>query len=307
MKDNQDIKDKIKLCKMKLLYNQTRILHEEFNKKDNFGNNILLYIVDKRWLDDSKKKNGYDKIVTELKDTEGNNDKTTIKLKDTGGFSDNYKAVKEKLLKEINIDENVLKTKGAEDLIENSYYINKQEEKKYNLKVPKNIELVYYTFILDYFGDSYEKNSKQPFLKFYGGYLGDQTIIMRGKEGDICFIYCCSLIPDKNNEYSFAVKVDYILIFNDEETRDEQIKRIGELGGLNNYLKDLKIDVNKEIEKETKDEDGNTIKFLKFIENNNNDISNQENNVINIISKKKKINNKITNTNSIKKILILFI
>ena len=92
-----------------------------------------------------------------------------------------------------------------------------------------------------------------------------------------------------------------ILIFNDEETRDEQIKRIGELGGLNNYLKYLKIDVNKEIEKEIKDEDGNTIKFLKFIENNNNDISNQENNVINIISKKKKINNKITNTNSIKK------
>jgi hypothetical protein len=115
------------------------------------------------------------------------------------------------------------------------------------------------------------------------------------------------LIPNKSNENNFAVKVDYILIFNDEETRDEQITRIGELGGLNNYLKDLKIDVNKEIEKEIKDEDGNTIKFLKFIENNNNDISNQENNVINIISKKKKINNKITNTNSIKKILILFI
>ena len=90
MEDNQEIKDKIKTFKMKLLFTQTRELYKEFQKKDNFRNFNSCYIVDKKWLDDYKKKNGYDKIVEELKDTQGYN---------------NYSDVKEKLLEELNLDE----------------------------------------------------------------------------------------------------------------------------------------------------------------------------------------------------------
>ena len=90
MEDSQNIKDKIKTCQMKLLFTQTTELYEEFQKEDLFRNHNLYYIVDKRWLDDYKKKNGYDKIVEELKDTQGYN---------------NYSDVKEKLLEELNLDE----------------------------------------------------------------------------------------------------------------------------------------------------------------------------------------------------------
>ena len=124
MEDNQEIKDKIKTFKMKLLFTQTRELYKEFQKKDNFRNFNSCYIVDKKWLDDYKKKNNYDKIVEELKDTQGYN---------------NYSDVKEKLLEELNLDEKVIKKIGQENISENSFYIEKQNLKYHELKVPKSI------------------------------------------------------------------------------------------------------------------------------------------------------------------------
>ena len=276
MEVSQEIKDKIKTCKMKLLFTQTRELYEEFQKEDLFRNHNLYYIVDKRWLDDYKKKNGYDKIVTELKDNQEYKD---------------YRAVKENLLKELNIDEKVFTTIGQENL-KNSFSIEKQNLEDYQLKVPKNIELVSYSFIKDdYLGDSPEKSSELQYLNFYGGYLGDKTIIIYGTEGNIYFAYCCSLLPNKENEYNFSIKVDYILIFNDPNAREDQLERISILRGLKNYLYKLKIDINKEDEQIIRDEYGYMKGiFLKFKEENNNDGFKKEKSVIkNNPNKRKKL------------------
>ena len=56
MEDSQELIDKIKTCKMKLLFTQTKESKERYNKK-----NVVCYyysyaIVNKKWLDDYKKK-----------------------------------------------------------------------------------------------------------------------------------------------------------------------------------------------------------------------------------------------------------
>ena len=78
---------------MKLLYTQTRELHERYKQKNlkMFSNYYVL--VDKNWLDDYKQNNDYDEIVEELESTEGYND---------------YLTVKKNLLEELDINENDL-------------------------------------------------------------------------------------------------------------------------------------------------------------------------------------------------------
>ena len=158
MEDNREIKDIIKACKMKLLFTQTRYLNETYNKK-----NLLLiedfYLVDKKWLDDYKKENNYDKIVEELKNPQEYND---------------YSDVKDKLLEESGIDNNdLLTTIGEENITGNFFSTKKQKFEKYEKKVPKNMEIVSKNFIHDCFGFSLEKK-----LDKQTEYLGDQTILI---------------------------------------------------------------------------------------------------------------------------------
>ena len=56
MEDSQELIDKIKTCKMKLLFTQTKESKERYNRK-----NVVCYhdsyaIVNKKWLDNYKKK-----------------------------------------------------------------------------------------------------------------------------------------------------------------------------------------------------------------------------------------------------------
>ena len=155
--------------------------------------------------------------------------------------------------------------------------------------MPKNIELVINPFIMyEYYGDySFEKNSSElKYINYHGVCLGDNSIALYGSKGNIYFAYCCSSIQNEENEYNFAIKVDYILNFKDRDIRDEQLERIGNLGGLKNYLKKLNIDVNLKDEQIIRDKDKYLAGiFLKFQEEYNNDIFNQENSGINIINK----------------------
>ena len=68
MEDSQEIEDNIKTYKMTLLFTQTRYLHEIYNE-DMILTPDDYYLADKKWLDNYKKKNNYDKIVKKLKNT----------------------------------------------------------------------------------------------------------------------------------------------------------------------------------------------------------------------------------------------
>ena len=104
MEDSQNIRDKIKTCQMKLLFTQTRWLHETYKEKKTFYTDY--YLVDKKWLDDYKKKNGYDEIVEELENAKGYND---------------YSTVKKNLLEELDLNEIDLASIGTEYVIENLF------------------------------------------------------------------------------------------------------------------------------------------------------------------------------------------
>ena len=136
MEDNQEIKDIIKTCKMKLLFTQTRYLNETYNKK-----NLLLiedfYLVDKKWLDDYKKGNNYDKIVEELKNPQEYND---------------YSDVKDKLLEESGIVNNDLLTTIGEENITGNFFLQKNKnlknmKKKYQ-KIWKLLVRILFTIVL---------------------------------------------------------------------------------------------------------------------------------------------------------------
>ena len=273
MEDSQEIKDNLKTYKMTLLFTQTRHLHEIYNEEMTLSPETY-YLVDKKWLDDYKKKNNYDKIVKKLKNNLGYN---------------NYLAVKEKLLEELEIDNNDLTTIDSGNLIENFFSSEKQVLEKYQLKVPKNIELVLESFIKDCLNNSFQLGFVKTKV-----YIGNQTILIEDDEKTTNkVLYCCSLIPNERDDYDFFVKVEYILFFRNKDAQEKQIGEMIDLGGLKNYLTKLNIDINKKEEQEIRDKNGQIIgKFLKFQEKNNNDIFNQENSGIN-----SDINNNSNNLN----------
>ena len=69
------------------------------------------------------------------------------------------------------------------------------------------------------------------------------------------------------------MKVEYILFFNDQDALFEQLDEITSLGGLNNYLTKINIDINQKEEQDIRDNKGRIVgKFLKFQKKNSNDI-----------------------------------
>ena len=123
MEDSQEIKRNAETYKMTLLFTQTRLLHKSYNQ-EKILSPFTYYLVDKDWLDNYKKKNNYDKIVKKLKDSPG---------------YDDYFAVRDKLLKDLDIDKNNLTSIEVENVIEYFFLSKKQNLEKYQLNVPKNI------------------------------------------------------------------------------------------------------------------------------------------------------------------------
>ena len=194
---------------------------------------------------------------------------------------------KDKILKNLVINDNDLVIKGKQNFDENSesFEIKKQILDEYELEVPKNIELVSHNFIQDCLGDPFEDIlSKQSI------WLGSQNIFIYAAAGkykvgmEANSLYCCSLQDEGDDYYNFSVRVDYILIFENNRILQEQIVRIVKLGGLFDYLKKSGVDINEEGEQDIKDENEKTIgKFLKFQEENNDDTFDQEESYINNI------------------------
>lgn len=94
MEDAQEIIENLKKYKMTLLFTQTRYLHEKYNNDMELSPETY-YLVDKKWLDDYKQRNEYNKIVQKLKNSPGYN---------------NYHNEKAKIQKELNIDQSNLTT-----------------------------------------------------------------------------------------------------------------------------------------------------------------------------------------------------
>ena len=161
MENSEEIKEKANIYKMTLLFTPTRFLHETYN-----ANMVLspftLYLVDKKWLDNYKEKNNYEKIAQKLKESTGYND---------------YFSIKEKLLKEFNEDKNILITKDVENITDNFISHEKQILEKYQLNVPKNIELVSEHFIIDCLNNSTQLGFTKAEV-----FMGNETILTIDKE-----------------------------------------------------------------------------------------------------------------------------
>ena len=245
MEDSQEIEENAKIYKMTLLYTQTKYLYAKYNKEMTLSPEMY-YLVDKKWLDDYKQKYNYNKIVEKLKDMPGYDDYFQVRYQ----VGNNYK-----------IDKNQLTTIDVANLIENFLNSEKEVFEEYDLNVPKNIELVLQQFFKDCLN-----NSPQIGFTKTEVYIGNQTILIVDDErNDV--LYCCSLVPNDENNFNFCVKVEYILFSSNPDVQRDIIGDIADLGGLNNYLIKNNIDANKKEEQDIKDNKGVVIgKFLKFEE-----------------------------------------
>ena len=90
MEDNQAINDNAKKYKMTLLFTQTKYLYDLYNKNMELSPE-LYFLVDKKWLDDYKQRNEYNKIVQKLINSPGYNNyhMDKIKIKNEFGVDKN--------------------------------------------------------------------------------------------------------------------------------------------------------------------------------------------------------------------------
>ena len=135
------------------------------------------------------------------------------------------------------------------------------------MNVPINIELVFEDFIKDCLDNSEPLGFTKTEV-----YLGNQTILILDEEKSNV-LYCCSLVQNEGDNFNFCVKVEYILFFNNKDALFDQLDEITSLGGLNNYLTKINIDINQKEEQDIRDNKGRIVgKFLKFQKKNSNDI-----------------------------------
>ena len=255
MEANHIIDENSKNYKMTLLYTQTKELHEKFNKKMELSPSYY-YLVDKKWLDNYKERYQYKTIIQKLKNENKYN---------------NYENIKAELSEKYKINEIDLTKIDVEKIISNFFSCQTQHLEQYKLEVPINIELVNNQFFEDCLKDS----NQIGFIKT-NVYIGDQTILIvddKKNNKNIDVLYCCSLFPSDADNYNFFVKVEYILIFNDTQTTIEEIGNIRDIGGLNKYLIDRNIFINKKEEQIIRNKEGKIIgKFLKFEINDDDNI-----------------------------------
>ena len=201
--------------KMSLLFIQTKELKRFYNSK--MENNLKAYnLVDKEWLDNYKEKNDYN----------------SADMFDTFNDWKNYEDFREVM--------------GDSFLVDDSFFtrINnsvpcKKIKFKYGIKYPNNVELVCKQYVIDCLKDSVT-------FPMYDILIGDKSIIIIDEESKMKnkgVIFICSLMG-KEEDYNFAIKVDYIIIYNNLKIMNEELKEISLSNGINNYFLKRKIDIN---------------------------------------------------------------
>ena len=197
MEDKKIIEENSRNYKMTLLYTQTRELQEKYNKELELSPSYY-YLVYKKWLDDYKEKYNYKSIISKIENLDKYN---------------NYDNIEKELSEKYNIDKNNLTIINSENVILNYFLYQTEHLEKYNLNVPKNIELINYKF----FEDCLNNSQQIGFIKS-DIYIGYQTILIvdnesRKKNKEVLF--CCSLVQDEKDNYNFFIIVIYIIFFND--------------------------------------------------------------------------------------------
>ena len=222
--DESDIIRNEQYYKMGLLYTQTKELHDRFNQPMDLSP-LKYYLVDKKWLDKYKIKNKYNSVMQKLK----NNPKLN-----------EYYLARGELEKLYKFEKNNLTTIDVENIIDNFFSVETMPIGFKQMTVPKNIELVYEKF----FEDCLNNFNQMGFHKTEV-YIGNNDILIDDEENKA--LYCCSLIPndDNNENYNFAVKVEYVLFFENIDDKNNQVGKMADLNGLNNYLMKNNLDVSK--------------------------------------------------------------
>ena len=111
---------------------------------------------------------------------------------------------------------------------------------KYGINYPKNVELICKQYVIDCLKQSVS-------FPMYDILIGNKTIIIIDEENKMrnkAVIFICSLIG-KEEDYNFAINVDFIIIYNNLTIMYEELEEICLSNGIYNYFEKRKIDINK--------------------------------------------------------------
>ena len=239
--------------KMGLLYTQTMELYNRLNQPMELSP-FEYYLINKKWLDNYKIKYKYNSVVQKLKNNP---------------IFNQYSSAKKELLEHYIFENNKLSI-NEENMLDNSFCVETMPIGFKQMTVPKNIELVF----KDCFEDCFD-NAIQMEFKKTEVYIGNKDILIYDKE--INGLYCCSLLPNDNENINFAVKVEYVLIFKTIDGLINQVGNMADLGGLNNYLTKNNLDRNKTGEQHLIDKGEKIGIFLKVEYKSLNPINNNSN------------------------------
>ena len=200
--------------KMSLLFIQTKELKRFYNAK--MEQNLKIYnLVDKAWLDKYKEKNDY----------------KSADMFDSFNDWKDYEDFKQVMGDSFLVDESFF-------TILNTSVPYKKIKSKYGIEYPTNVELVC---------EQYVKDCLKGTVVFptCNVLIGDKSIIIIDEESiqkNKAVIFICSL-TGKDEDYNFAINVDYIIIYNNLNIMNEELKEISLSEGINNYLIKRKIDI----------------------------------------------------------------
>ena len=258
------------LCFQKMEY------AKKYKNNTNFKKKLFYYITNKKWFNKFKLILNFDEYFNKDKE------------------SKNYIAM-QRSLNSINLDD-----LGKEniDLVNNINNIEYIKEEKYfeqfNIKVPKNIELIKDDFYIKIL-------KRKPGFIRCGIYLGYNTLLMTIGEDDKN-IFCCELIEPEINDiinFDLKTKIKGIIQMKQDNKGSQYIAdRISKKNGIINYLESKHIDLNKKEKQDIKDAKNNIIAtYINYCDDeDNNNLINKEK-IINKENKKdmKENNFKIEN------------
>ena len=197
------------------------------------------YLVNKNWLDQYKSKNNYNKI-SEI-------------FSNFNDWSD-YKDFKEKSMNLFTIKENEIEKEDNEtnhDIIRKKINTQKDKLDKYKLNYSINGELI----IDSFFKENISSSRDYPQLEVF---IGSKNILILDEENDK-FVYSYSLIQHPDNINNFYIEINNVLIFNDVNIIEEELKEIASNYDINNYLIKKNIDIKCNAEQNIYNSEGNKI------------------------------------------------
>lgn len=209
-----------KMYKMSLLLIQTKELLRMYNGRDIESSRKQYYVVDKNWLDQFKTKNDYNKAIEEY-----NHDEDW----------EYYINFKRKISQKYNVDLSDMTCLNPDELINSVFDFKSGRLEKIDISYPQNVELVKKEYIDDCIGGEFG-------FPLYEVVIGRQTIVIKEESKDRC-LFCCSLVERHDNNINFEIKVEYIMVFEDNNILFNEIDEITN-SGLDSYLSAKNIDVN---------------------------------------------------------------